>query len=261
MQTILLNDTPASLNAESDFLRIGLLLLATDLTTERDFARVFAPSAFRLHATRLAYANPVTPENLQAMAPRLAEAASLLPPDTPLVAVYFACASGSVVIGDDAITRAVRSTRPFSADLPVLTPVSAALEALSFLGARRISILTPYSEATSLPVARHFQAQGCDVLSLACLGLDDDRDMARVAPEYLVQAAAQAMHPEAEALFVSCTALRALEVASRMEYELGRPVVTSNQAAAWRILRHCGLAAAKGVDFAPYGQLLQPHFS
>ncbi len=52
------------------------------------------------------------------------------------------------------------------------------------------------------------------------------------------------MAPSAEALFVSCTALRAAAAVPAMEAALGRPVVTSNQATAWQCLRLCGDAAA-----------------
>jgi maleate isomerase len=79
--------------------RIGLILLATDLTTERDVARLIEPDEAGVHATRVAYANPTTPANLRAMAPRLGEAAALLAPGEPLAAICFGCTSASVVIG------------------------------------------------------------------------------------------------------------------------------------------------------------------
>jgi len=257
MQTSLVSDVHIIRDAEAAFTRIGLVLLATDLTTERDFADLFHGAGLRLHATRLHYANPVTPENLRAMAPRLTEAAALLPPDTPFAALYFACASGSVCIGDEAVAAALRAARPETPALPTVTPVSAAMEALQALGARRISILAPYTLETSRPVAEHFQGQGVEVLNLACLGLEDDRDMARVTPQTLVRAASDAMHPESEALFVSCTALRAAEVAAQMERQLGRAVVTSNQAAAWRVMRHCGLTVQDLPAAAGWGRLMR----
>ena len=48
------------------------------------------------------------------------------------------------------------------------------------------------------------------------------------------------MAADAEALFISCTALRSALVAAEIEKALGRPVVTSNQASAWNCLRLCG---------------------
>src|SRR5690606_3692605 len=73
-----------------------------------------------------------------------------------------------------------------------------------------------------------------------CLGFDDDRQMARVSPDELASAAVEAMAPQSEALFISCTALRAAGVAAKIEAIIGKPVVTSNLATAWACLRLCG---------------------
>ena len=64
--------------------------------------------------------------------------------------------------------------------------------------------------------------------------------VARIAPETLVELGRAATAPDAEALFVSCTALRAALAAPGIEEAIGRPVVTSNQATAWNCLRLCG---------------------
>jgi maleate isomerase len=48
------------------------------------------------------------------------------------------------------------------------------------------------------------------------------------------------MAPDAEALFISCTALRAAEVVAEIERRIGKPVVSSNLATAWMALRLCG---------------------
>src|SRR3546814_4227569 len=68
----------ASFDSRPAGLRLGLIALATDLTSEGDFARICAPRGIAVHATRVAYQNPTTAGNLRAMQPRLAEAASLI---------------------------------------------------------------------------------------------------------------------------------------------------------------------------------------
>ncbi|TIT59813.1 MAG: ectoine utilization protein EutA, partial [Mesorhizobium sp.] len=105
---------------------------------------------------------------------------------------------------------------------------------------RRISILTPYTMETARPMATYFAERGFEILGFTCLGFEDDREMARIAPAALVDLARQAMHPQADALFVSCTALRGALAVTGMEQAIGRPVVTSNQATAWNCLRLCG---------------------
>jgi maleate isomerase len=220
--------------------RIGLILLATDLTTERDVARLIEPDEAGVHATRVAYANPTTPANLRAMAPRLGEAAALLAPGEPLAAICFGCTSASVVIGEAAVAEAIGRGRPGT---PVVTPIGAAEVALGALGARRIAVLTPYLPETTAPVVAHLAARGFEVVRACCLGLEDDREMARIEPDAIVEAARAADSPRAEALFISCTALPAMTLAGRIEAALGKPVVTSNQACIWRLRHRAGLGA------------------
>lgn len=224
--------------------RVGLILLGTDHSTEADFARLVASSRVGLFATRVEYANPVTPENLRRMEPRLAEAAATILPGEALDVVCFSCSSASVVIGDEAVDAAIQRGKP---GVAVVTPPSATLEALHALETRRISILTPYTVETSEPMAGYFERHGLEIASFSCLGLDDDREMARISRASLIEAMIAATAPDAEALFVSCTALRAASVAAEVEASIQRPVVTSNQATAWACLNRCGILPASGL--------------
>ena len=218
--------------------RIGLVLLATDHTTERDVARICRPDEVGVYGNRIAYENPTTPENLLRMQPRLTEGAALILPGESLDALYYSCTAASVVIGDEAVEAAVHAAKP---GVPVITPSGAARTAFQALDVRRISILTPYLPETSAPMAAYFQARGLEVANLMCLGLDDDREMARVSLATIVTAAYETMSPGSEALFISCTALRAAEVAGEIERRIGKPVVTSNQAGIWLTLRRAGI--------------------
>jgi maleate isomerase len=222
--------------------RIGMVILATDHTTEADYRRMVAGPRIGLYANRIAYANPTTPDNLRRMLPRLTECAELILPGEPLDAVLFSCSSASVVIGDDVVASAIGKAKP---DALVVTPAQAAAQALAALGARTISVLTPYTVETSRPMAGYFERLGFEITSFACLGFEDDREMARIAPSALVEIAGDVTAPDADALFISCTALRVAGSAGEIETAIGRPVVTSNQATAWTCLRHCGDTAPK----------------
>lgn len=222
--------------------RVGLIILATDHTTEVDFQRMVASGRIGVYATRIPYANPVTPENLAAMQPSLTAAAALILPDEPLDVVMYSCTSASVVIGDGQVEAAVKAAKPAAA---VVTPTAAAVAGLRAFGARRISILTPYTVETSRPMADYFLGLGFDIARFTCLGLTDDREMARIAPSEIVAFAKEATAPDSDALFISCTAVRAAGVAAAIEAAIGRPVVTSNLATAWACLRLCGEAAAR----------------
>lgn len=216
--------------------RVGLIALATDHTSEVDFRRMVASERIGVYVARIPYANPTTPDNLRKMQPQLTAGAALILPDEPLDAVCYSCTSASVVIGDAEVEAAIRAAKPGT---PVVTPPMAGVRGLNALGTRRISILTPYTVETSRPMAAYFAGHGFDIASFSCLGFEDDREMARIQPASLVELARKVTHHQADALFVSCTALRAALAVPGMEEAIGRPVVTSNQASAWNCLRLC----------------------
>ena len=222
--------------------RVGLIILATDHTTEVDFQRMVASDRVGVYVTRIPYDNPVTPENLMKMQPQLTAGAALILPDEPLDVVMYSCTSASVVIGDKQIEAAVQAAKP---DVAVVTPTAAAVRGLKAVGAKRISVLTPYTVETSRPMARYFADLGVQIDRFTCLGLTDDREMARISHDEIAAFAEEAMAPQSDALFISCTAVRAAEVAPRIEKALGKPVVSSNLATAWACLRLCGDAAPR----------------
>ena len=110
--------------------RLGLILLATDLTTEREVARLLHPDGIATHATRVAFENPTTPETLLRMGPRLSDTAALLAPVGPLAAVYYSCTSGTVALGQAAVAAAVRAHLPGTAVVTVI-PSNARLMAFT----------------------------------------------------------------------------------------------------------------------------------
>ncbi len=228
--------------------RIGVITLATDHTTERDFARVCDPDAVGIYVGRIAYDNPTTIDNLRSTGPRLTAAAAGILPDERLDVVAYSCTAASVVLGDAAIAEAIKRGKP---NAKSVTPPSAALAAFEALGVERISLLTPYTPQVTDALVGYFSEHGLSVVNAACLGFEDDRRMARIDRESIASAAAAAVSAKADALFISCTALRAFECVAALEGALAKPVVTSNQAQIWHSLRLAGMAKA----MAGYGRL------
>lgn len=217
--------------------RIGLVALATDNTTEREYARICDPELTGVYVARVAYANPTTPENLRSMGPHIQAAAQSILPDQDLDVIAYACTAASVVLGDDHVFEAMRQAKPGAS---CVTPTSAAFAAFSALGVERISVLTPYTRLVTEEITAYLESNGLTVVNAGHMGLEDDRDMARVSTKSILQAGVEAMDPEADALFISCTALRAAECVQAIETQTGKPVVTSNQAMVWRSLRLAG---------------------
>lgn len=224
---------------EPGVVRFGLIALATDLTSERDAWRILPPERAALHVSRVPYENPTTPENLARTAPTLTAATDLLVPGIDLAAICYSCTSASVEIGDAAVAEAVQKVRP---GVPVVTPPDAAVAAFAALGVSRIALVTPYLPETTEPMVAYFARRGLDIVSAHCLGLSDDREMARVSRDTILEAVGAADMPDAEGIFLSCTALPAVGCIDAIEQRIGKPVVSSNQASFWRMAQLAGLA-------------------
>tara|TARA_R110001583_G_scaffold145931_1_gene297976 strand:- start:466 stop:1239 length:774 start_codon:yes stop_codon:yes gene_type:complete len=220
--------------------RIGVIALATDFNIEQDLRRIY-PQGVEIFTNRVRNRNPLTIDNLRSMAPGISAAADAILPGTELDAIIYACTSGTVAIGIDRITELVHQTRP---GVPVTNPVTAALSAFQRFGAKRISILTPYTQAVNLDVAALFESMGIEVLNIAGFGFEDDTAMTFITPQDIADAAVAVCDPKADLLFISCTALRASLVIGQIEKHLGKPVVSSNQALAWHSLQLVNYPAA-----------------
>ncbi|WP_310620689.1 ectoine utilization protein EutA [Flexibacterium corallicola] len=230
--------------------RIGLVVLATDHTSECDFMRMCNPDEVGVYANRIDYQNPGTRNNLLATGPRLTEAAAQIFPGEDVDVIAYSCTSASIVIGDRAVGKYLNAGKP---NTPFVTPSSAALDAFKALNVSRISVLTPYSSAISNELLHYFSGNGPEIASANYLGVDDDREIARLCENTIVDAACAVMDPSAQALFISCTGLRAAKCIERIEAQIGRPVVTSNQAMIWRCLQHLN----SDQNTSGFGQLFQ----
>ena len=230
--------------------RIGLVVLSNDYATERDFIRLMPGPEVALFTTRVENTPECTVETLRMMAPHIETAAGLIIPHGRLDVMVYACTSGTVVMGYERICELVRGAR---AGIPVVTPITASLAALDRFGARKLAVLTPYVDDVNAMIAEHLKAQGRDVVAFSSFGIEDNEVMAALPPGAILEAALEADRPEAEALFISCTAIRAVEAVERIEAALGRPVITANQALIWQALRWAGYGGA----VPGHGQLLR----
>jgi maleate isomerase len=230
--------------------RIGLIALASDYASERDFMNMRPSDDVVVYVSRIRNVNPCTVENLRTMAPKLSDAVSLIIPEGRLDAVAYSCTSGTVVIGYEAIAASIHAVRP---GIPVATPITAGLEGLGRFKAHKIAVLTPYIDDVNGPIVNYIKDSGLDVVAVTSFLVDDDNVMACIPPQAIYEAAIEADRPEADALFISCTALRAVDVVERIEQALGKPVISANQALFWRALR----AAGYHDPVEGYGQLLR----
>jgi len=144
--------------------------------------------------------------------------------------------------------------------LPAVATAPAIVRALQALGATKVSVATPYHDALNRHEAAFLANNGIRTLSIAGLGIGagGSHEYVQIAQHLAADAfelAVSVDRPEAEAIVISCTDFATLPVIERLERQLGKPVVTSNQATFWAAMRAAGLNDQ--LDGA--GRLLRAH--
>jgi len=233
--------------------RIGALVPSTNTTCESDFQLV-APEGVTIHGQRLWLTNDsLSEQGMDRMNSEIENGARYLA-TAKVDAIAYACTTGSFYRGpgwDRTMTEIVERI----AGVPAVATSPAVVEALRFLGAKKVSVATPYPEWSNRKLRAYLEAAGFEVLNVdgeptaAQAGNQDINDQP---PEVIREFATQVCRQEAEALLCACTAWRSLEVASDLESLTGRLLVTSNQATIWNTFRKVGIRQPlKG-----FGQLL-----
>jgi len=189
---------------------------------------------FDQYVNRIRFVNPMTQQSLSAMLDDLTAVTADILPSCPLDVVVFCCTSASALIGDQAIHDAILQSKP---QTKVITTSAASVASLLAQGYKKVSLLTPYSESVSQGVANYFNENGVEVVSLTYMDIKDDRDVARLSAEAITVAAKAAVDPSAEALFISCTAMRVVEIKQELEKELGIAVFSSNHSTFWQTMK------------------------
>ncbi|MBV0912511.1 maleate cis-trans isomerase family protein [Anianabacter salinae] len=211
----------------NDLPRLGLIVLRVDETIEQDFRRLFSPDIARMYVTRVPSGAELTPDSIAEMERTLPAAASLLPCEHPLDVVGYACTSGTTLIGADKVRELVMGVAQTRA---VTNPLTAALNQCHSLGLERVGIVSPYIASIAEPIRAAFEAAGILVPDTLSFGEEVEAKVARIAPSSIAAAArVLANRSKLDAVFLSCTNLRTLDVLAPLAEELGLPVLSSNQ--------------------------------
>ncbi len=218
---------------------LGLIVLQADETIEPEFHRLIREPGVALYTTRIPSGRDVTPETLAAMTEALPAAAALLPPSLAFDVIGYACTSGATVIGSETVERQIRSAIDTE---NVTDPLKAVIAACRALEVRRLGFVTPYVMAVSGAMRAALEKQGMEITAFGSFERAEERTVARIDPRSVLDAALRVGSSAAcDAVFISCTNLRTLDIIAAAETQLGKPVITSNQALAWHMLRSAGI--------------------
>ena len=229
--------------------RIGVLVPFTNTNLEADFP-LLRPDGVSFHVARLGgYDEDEIPDETQMAglgASDLAGPLELLQGVRPDVVMY-GCTSATLTHGP-AFDQALAARIKADCGAQTVTAAGALVFALQALGVSRIGFASPYVPAIN-DAAIGFLAD-CGFETVARSEVDevlDNTGQGALTPEAVLALGAGADGPDVQAVVLSCTDMRSVEVIDQLEQAVGKPVVTSNQAMMFQA------ASVLGIDGLPGG--------
>lgn len=209
----------------------GSLIPSTNTTVEIEFNQLL-PDTLQLHVGRLGKGGdtPFSP-SLDA---DVEYQAKLL--GTAKVEVISLAQTSASLFDDDYDAKAVRLMSE-GAGVPALTSADAVGHAVQALGARRIAIVSPYSEKVMDRTKRYYETRhGLEVVGMEGFGATDAYAIGALGAEHATAAFERINSPEIEVLVVPGGNFPTMKFVAEWEEQFQKPVVTTNQSALWAML-------------------------
>jgi maleate isomerase len=233
--------------------RIGILVPSGIITIEPEFNMV-VPEGITCHYHRFRFLGggetKTVLDDLKAAVDYIADASELIAHVHPSVVVM--AGTGVSFIGGYGYDQLlIQKMKERNGNLPTTTTSTAVIAAFESLGVKKVSVAMPYIEEVARAAVKFVEDNGTEVANARWLN-KSGFDISQIPEEELYQLAVETDTPESEALFISCTALHTFGLIEKLEKDLKKPVITSNQATIWQALRLAGIED----KISGYGRLL-----
>ncbi|MCG7519896.1 Asp/Glu racemase [Ruegeria sp. Ofav3-42] len=123
-----------------------------------------------------------------------------------------------------------------------LTAAGALIAGIKAVGATKVGFSSPYLGEINDQAIDFLAHNGIETVNRADIGRElGNYGQGELTPDEVFDLACQADHPDAQAIVLSCTDMRSVEAVERIEAALGKPVVTSNQAMMFGLMKALNL--------------------
>jgi maleate cis-trans isomerase len=226
----------------------GILIPSTNTTVEAELSRL--PSGYQAHYGRLMTSTPGRP-----FAPGRDDdidyQSKLL--GTAKVEMVILAQTSASLFADDYDETVTRRMSAAAGGIPAVTSAQCVGGALKALGARRIGLVSPYSEDVNARARRYFSDKhGLDIAVVEGFAATDSYLIGKLGPEHARDAFARIDRPDIDAFVVPGANFPTIASIPEWEREFRKPVVTSTQAAVWAMARRLG-----GERISAFGRLLE----
>ena len=232
--------------------KIGVIVPPTNTVNEAEWNRM-APEGVSVHATRMPlHADTTSEEGKRSLYEDIEKATTDLA-QAQLDAIAYGCTAGSMVLPITELSDYMAGL----VDRPCVTTAASLVNALRALKVTKVALATPYHDVLNYHEVAFFGDTGIEVVHEQGLGIGaggphEYIQIAKTPSEEILDHILSADRPEAQAMVVSCTDFPVLTLIPEIEDQLGKPVVTSNQATFWAALRAVGI----DDEFEGFGRLL-----
>lgn len=222
---------------------VGLVVPGVNTVMETEFG-TYLPEGVTPHAARLESVPELTVEHLSGVYPDLDDAATrLAEADIDCCAYGLGITPASVTGGathDDEVESRIRA----ATGVEGVAGSRSLRRALDALDASRVAMLTPYTDDVNDYLVDHADDWGYDIVSVEGFRVSRGRDIRERTVETVYRQTRALDHGDADAVVIGGTNQRSGPVLATLEADLGKPVVSANQAILWDVLRRLEIGAS-----------------
>lgn len=230
--------------------RLGVLVPSAIVVTEPEF-NLMTPNGVSVHYHRTAFRGGGL-KDLEKASTGILDAIEPLMHVQPS-ALAISGTALSFVGGPESDKILIKEIKKKYGDIPTTTTSTAVIEALNQFGAKKVVIATPYMEEVARAAAKFVESSGIEVLDFNWRNIKTALETSDIPLAELPELVEEVEVSESDLILISCTALHTVEAIESLEMKFKKPVVTSNQATMWHLLR----LAKVNDKIEGYGQLLR----
>jgi len=232
--------------------RIGQIVPSSNITMEREVPAIFnarmqvLPEQFSFHASRVRM-HRVVAEELERMNRDMGRCALELA-DARVDVMSTACLVATMCMGNGYHRQVIEELGAAIADAPyrpqIMTSAGALVEELKDFGARRISLMAPYSDALTKTVVEYIEHEGIEVKDVINFSILDNLEVGERNPLQLLEDVKRLDTKGVDTVVLSaCVQMPSLSALEPAQQALGIPVTSTAACTVRQMLRRLGLDA------------------
>lgn len=236
--------------------RIGQIVPSSNITMETEIPAIFRaretilPERFTFHSSRMRM-KKVTKEELEAMDAMSLKCALELS-DAHVDVMGYACLVAIMSMGRGyhcvSEVNLHQETIANGFPTPIVTSAGALINGLNVLGAKTISVITPYMRPLTDMVVDYIEHQGIKVKESIALEIPDNLEVAAQNPMNLLEIYKQLDLTGVDVLVASaCVQMPSLEAIDLIEKEIGIPVTSAAVCTTYEMMKKLGIKAKSTI--------------